>query len=89
MGRGSWVVLLLLLLVPTAATTQPLTQLLPLDPAIRTGTLPNGLKYFIKQNGRPAKRASLRLAVNAGSIDETDDQRGLAHLLEHMAFNGT
>ena len=59
------------------------------DPAIRTGTLPNGLTYYIRENGEPEKRALLRLAVKAGSIDEEDDQRGLAHMLEHMAFNGT
>lgn len=62
---------------------------LPLDPQVRTGTLENGLTYFIRENGRPEKRAELRLAVNAGSVLETDEQRGLAHLLEHMAFNGT
>jgi zinc protease len=62
---------------------------LPLDPAVRTGTLPNGLKWFVRRNARPEKRVSLRLAVKAGSIDEDDDQRGLAHALEHMAFNGT
>ena len=62
---------------------------LPLDPAIRTGTLPNGLTFFIRRNAQPEKRAALRLVVKAGSIDEADDQRGLAHLLEHMAFNGS
>ncbi len=62
---------------------------LGLDPAVRTGTLPNGLTFYIRANGRPEKRVSLRLAVKAGSIDEADDQRGLAHFLEHMAFNGT
>src|SRR5258708_7621586 len=62
---------------------------LPLDAAIRTGTLPNGLKYFIRRNGRPEKRVSLRLAVKAGSLEEADDQQGLAHLIEHMAFNGS
>jgi zinc protease len=62
---------------------------LPLDPSIRTGTLPNGLTYFIRPNPRPQDRALLRLVVRAGSIDEADDQRGLAHVLEHMAFNGT
>ncbi len=62
---------------------------LPLDPSIRTGTLPNGLTYFIRRNGQPANRVLLRLAVRAGSIDEADDQRGPAHMLEHMAFNGT
>ncbi|MGE0446934.1 MAG: M16 family metallopeptidase [Vicinamibacterales bacterium] len=59
------------------------------DPAIRTGQLPNGITFYIRRNGRPENRALLRLAVKAGSIDEDDDQRGLAHVLEHMAFNGT
>jgi len=68
---------------------QELTAPLPLAPAIRTGTLPNGLTWFVRVNGRPEKRAALRLAVAAGSVDEADDQRGLAHVLEHMAFNGT
>ena len=62
---------------------------LPIDPAVRTGTLANGLRFFIRQNGRPAARVSLRLAVDAGSLQEEPDQRGLAHFLEHMAFNGT
>ena len=48
-----------------------------------------GSRYFIRQNERPAKRVSLRLAVKAGSLDEADDQQGLAHLIEHMAFNGS
>jgi len=61
---------------------------LPLDASIRTGTLPNGFTYFIRPNSRPAKRASMRLAVQAGSIDESDAQRGYAHFLEHMGFNG-
>lgn len=62
---------------------------LPRDPAVRIGRLDNGLTYYIRQNGRPAQRVSLRLAVNVGSLQEADDQRGLAHFLEHMAFNGT
>jgi zinc protease len=66
-----------------------LSRPLPVDPAIRTGTLPNGLTYYIRRNNRPQRRVALRLAVKAGSIDEDDDQRGLAHVLEHMAFNGT
>ena len=74
---------------PAAASAQELDAALPLDPAIRTGTLPNGLTWFVRRNTRPEKRAALRLAVKAGSIDEDDDQRGLAHVLEHMAFNGT
>src|SRR5437763_415859 len=64
-------------------------DVLPLDASIRTGTLPNGLKFYIRKNARPEKRVSLRLAVKAGSIEEADDQLGLAHLVEHMAFNGS
>lgn len=66
-----------------------LDRVLPIDPAVRTGTLANGLRYFIRENARPERRVALRLAVNAGSIHEDADQRGLAHLIEHMAFNGT
>lgn len=66
-----------------------LNDRLPLDPAIVHGKLPNGITYFIKQNKKPEKRAELRLAVNAGSILEKDNQQGLAHFTEHMAFNGT
>ena len=66
-----------------------LTRTLPIDPAVRSGKLPNGLTYFIRQNARPANRVSMRLAVNAGAIQEEADQRGLAHFIEHMAFNGS
>lgn len=59
------------------------------DPAIRFGKLPNGLRYAIAANAEPKGRASLRLLVEAGSLHETEEQRGLAHFLEHMAFNGS
>ncbi|MCC7436951.1 MAG: insulinase family protein [Armatimonadetes bacterium] len=62
---------------------------LPFDPAVRRGTLPNGLQYFIRANKKPENRAELRLALNVGSTSEDDDQQGLAHFVEHMAFNGT
>lgn len=62
---------------------------LVLDPAVRTGRLANGFRYFVRRNTRPEKRAELRLVVDAGSVLETDAQRGLAHFVEHMAFNGT
>src|SRR5215208_453577 len=62
---------------------------LPFDPQAITGTLPNGIKYFVRANKRPEKRAELRLVVNAGSILEDEDQRGIAHFVEHMSFNGT
>jgi zinc protease len=76
---------------PAAASTDSfaLTARLPVDPAVRIGTLPNGLRYYVRKNGKPEKRAELRLVVNAGSILEDNDQRGLAHFVEHMAFNGT
>src|SRR5262245_16448755 len=67
----------------------PLTQTLPVDPKVTIGTLPNGIRYYIRQNPKPEKRAELRLVVNAGSVLEDDDQLGLAHFLEHTAFNGT
>lgn len=62
---------------------------MPVDSAIIGGTLPNGVRYFVRRNERPAKRAELRLAIGAGSILEDDTQRGIAHYVEHMAFNGT
>ncbi len=60
-----------------------------IDLSFIEGQLDNGLKYFIKKNGKPENRAELRLVINAGSIMEDEDQLGLAHLLEHLAFNGT
>jgi zinc protease len=62
---------------------------LPVDTAVHRGRLPNGVRYLIRRNGRPEKRAELRLVVDAGSVQETDAQRGIAHFVEHMAFNGT
>jgi zinc protease len=62
---------------------------IPFDAAVRRGRLPNGLEYFIRRNARPEKRVALRLGVKAGSLFEADDQQGLAHFLEHMAFNGS
>src|SRR6478736_7610615 len=62
---------------------------IPFDSLVTTGTLPNGLTYYIRRNGRPEQRVAMQLAVKAGSIDEENDQQGLAHFLEHMAFNGT
>ena len=69
--------------------TLALTQAMPVDPQITTGRFSNGLRYYLRTNKLPEKRVELRLAVNAGSVLEDDDQLGLAHMLEHMAFNGT
>ncbi|MCS6794702.1 MAG: insulinase family protein [Raineya sp.] len=65
------------------------TQSIPLNPKVKVGKLANGLTYYIQQNGKPEKRVELRLAVNAGSVLETEKQLGLAHFVEHMLFNGT
>ena len=67
----------------------PLEASIPMDPSVRIGYLDNGLKYYLKKNGKPENKAELRLAIKAGSILEDEDQQGLAHFVEHMAFNGT
>jgi zinc protease len=74
---------------PAAPAPPSLSTRLPIDPKVRIGTLSNGLRYYIRQNTRPENRAELRLVVNAGSVLETPDKLGLAHFLEHTAFNGT
>jgi zinc protease len=71
------------------AAAPALTQVLPVDADVTTGQFDNGLKYMIRRNSLPAGRAELRLVVNVGSLVEDNDQLGLAHFVEHMAFNGT
>ena len=66
-----------------------LSQQMPVDPEVAVGTLPNGLRYYVRRNGKPARRAEMRLVVKAGSVLEDDDQQGLAHFVEHMEFEGT
>ena len=73
---------------PTPRASDP-SPVLPLEPAVVERTLPNGFTYLIRENGRPENRALLWLVLDAGSMQEDDDQRGLAHFVEHMAFNGT
>ncbi len=80
---------LLLGTVLGAQAAPDLAQTLPIGPQVLVGQLENGLTYFIQKNSRPEKRLELRLAVKAGSILEDDDQLGLAHFTEHMAFNGS
>jgi len=75
--------------IPPAVRTARLDQIVPVDPLITVGTLPNGFRYYIRENRQPQARAELRLAVKAGSVLEDEDQRGIAHFVEHMAFNGT
>ena len=62
---------------------------LKFDPQVRRGQLENGLTYYVRQNSKPSNRVELRLVIKAGSVLEEDDQQGLAHFVEHMAFNGT
>ncbi len=66
-----------------------LNATIPVDPDVKTGKLDNGLTYYIRHNEKPKQRAEFFLVVNAGAILEDDDQNGLAHFCEHMAFNGT
>ena len=62
---------------------------IPVNPDVIEGALDNGIRYLILKNGKPENRAELRLVVNVGSVLEEEDQQGLAHFVEHMAFNGT
>ena len=78
---------LMLILALNAGAQQ--VQPIPLDPKIRYGKLDNGLTYYIRANAEPKQRAEFYIAQNVGSILENDNQNGLAHFLEHMAFNGT
>lgn len=65
------------------------TENIPADPSVKIGKLKNGLTYYIRKNTEPKERAELYLVVKAGSLQESDEQKGLAHFTEHMAFNGT
>ena len=79
----------LLFLAAAVFAQMPAPNQLPNDPAVRKGKLENGLTYYIRHNDKPAQRAEFYLATNVGAIQETPDQDGLAHFLEHMCFNGT
>ncbi len=81
--------LFLLLISSSLFAQQNLNDTLPVDPNVKIGKLSNGLTYYIRQNKKPEQKVELRLVVNAGSILEDKNQQGLAHLSEHMAFNGT
>lgn len=94
----SLIATLLLAIAPASAQMEldmdmaQLAQMMPqlkVDPAVRTGQLPNGLTYYIRHNAWPEGRAYFYIAQNVGSMQEDDHQRGLAHFLEHICFNGT
>ena len=80
---------LILFFVATVSAQVNPGQVIPTDTKLTKGTLANGLTYYIKENKKPEKKVELRLVVKVGSIVEDDDQQGLAHMAEHMAFNGT
>ena len=88
MKRHLFLAMLLACALP-ALWAQQASGLVPLDSAVRRGVLPNGLTYYIRHNEWPEKRADFYIAQKVGSMQEEDDQRGLAHFLEHMCFNGT
>ncbi len=82
-------ILLIAIAAVNMAAQNMAEQIVPMDEAVRKGTLPNGLTYYIRHNEWPEKRAFFYIAQKVGSIQEDEDQRGLAHFLEHMCFNGT
>ena len=97
MKKTFWILLLTVLFSGAAfaqlggdkpAKKSDLTEKVPLDKKIRYGKLDNGFTYYIRNNKKPEKMIQFRLVSNAGSIMERDDQQGLAHFCEHMAFNG-
>ncbi|MBN2681206.1 MAG: insulinase family protein [Bacteroidales bacterium] len=79
----------LLVVLTNFSLAQTKTEKLPTDPAVKIGKLENGLTYYIRKNSKPENRAEFFLVVNAGAMQEEDNQDGLAHFCEHMAFNGT
>jgi len=82
-------ILLVSTILLSAQTSFDLKSPIPEDPNVSKGVLENGMTYYVRSNETPKNRAELFLVVRAGSIDEDDDQQGLAHFCEHMAFNGT
>jgi zinc protease len=83
---ATWFVVLL---TGSVSFAQQKAKPLPLDPAVRTGKLANGFTYYIRHNEEPKNRVVMYMVNNVGSVLEDEDQRGLAHFMEHMSFNGT
>ena len=78
----------LVISVSSICAQGPMEQL-PLDPSVRVGVLDNGMTYYLRHNEKPKGQASFYIYHDVGAIQEEDDQQGLAHFLEHMAFNGS
>ena len=89
MNRNLKLLFLFLFFYSVSFSQYKLSDPLPVDPNVKIGKLSNGLTYYIRKNVKPEKKVELRLVVNAGSVQENDDQRGLAHFMEHMGFNGS
>ncbi len=87
--RGAWMLLLLVCCTFNMQLFAQSTPAIPIDPQVRIGHLDNGLTYYIRHNELPAQRADFYIAQKVGSIQEEPQQRGLAHFLEHICFNGT
>jgi zinc protease len=88
-ARSAVAAILLFSLACGAQAELRLADPLPVSPQVVVGKLPNGLTYYLRKNGKPENKLELRLVVKAGSILEDEDQQGMAHFVEHMAFNGT
>ena len=86
--RNLWIAALIVCCNFQQVSAQQLPPI-PIDQDVRIGKLDNGLTYYIRKNSLPANRADFYIAQKVGSIQEEDNQRGLAHFLEHMCFNGT
>ncbi len=89
MRRALVLLMTVALLLPQVAVGTAAEEKLPTDPALVTGALPNGLNYIVRPHRNPEGRVSIWLHVSTGSLNETDATRGIAHYLEHMAFNGS
>ena len=89
MNRAKSFLSLTALLVAAGAAVSASAQPLPTDDRLVTGELENGLRYIVRQHSNPPGRAVMWIHVSTGSLNETDQQRGIAHFLEHMAFNGS